>query len=99
MDKHAYAFIGYTGQEISRFEIPWSGEVPEIEMVRMEGPAVETDRIRYLRSIRGTASGDITSVSVRDGILTVEIVPATTRADFILTVPTVPICGNKITPY
>ncbi len=86
MDRHAYAFIGYTGQEISRFEMPWSGEVPDIETVRMEGPAVETDRIRYIKSVRGAAPGDVTAVSVRDGMLVVEIVPATTRADFTLVV-------------
>ncbi len=86
MEKHAYAFIGYTGQEISRFELPWEGDAPGIGAVHMEGPAVETDRIRYIRSLRGTAPGDVTAVAVQDGVLTVEIVPATTRADFTLVV-------------
>ena len=82
---HAYAFIGYTGQEISSFEIPWEGAAPDPASVLLEGPAVETDRIRYIRSVRGTAPGDVISAAVRDGVLRVEIVPATTRADFTLT--------------
>ena len=86
MNKHAYAFIGYTGQEISRFEVPWEGEVPDIETVYMEGPAVETDRIRYIKSTRGIAPGDVTAVSVQDGMLKVDIIPATTRADFTLVI-------------
>ncbi len=86
MDKRAYAFIGYTGQEISYFEIPWDDAIPRPGSVAMTGPAVETDRIRYIRSIRSKAPGDITSVSVEKNILRIEIVPATTRDDFTLTV-------------
>ncbi len=84
MGNHAYAFIGYTGQEGFRFEVPWSGGAPEAGEVRLEGPAVETDRIRFLKASRGTAPGDVTACSVKDGVLEVEIVPATTRADFTL---------------
>ena len=45
MGLEAYGFIGLTGQEVSRFEIPWEGAAPEKEAVRLEGPAVETDQI------------------------------------------------------
>lgn len=84
MDNHAYAFIGYTGQEISRFEIPWEGGAPAKEDVHMEGPAVETDRISYIKSTRGTAPGDVKAVSLSGGMLSIEIEPATTRAEFTL---------------
>ena len=86
MEKHAYALIGYTGQEIFRFELPWTGEAPTSGTVHTEGPAVENERIRYMRSTRGTTPGDVTSVAVRDGMLVIEIVPMTTRADFTLVV-------------
>ena len=59
MENHAYAFIGYTGQEIERFEIPWDSEMPEKDRVRMEGPAVDTDRIRYMKETRGIGPGDV----------------------------------------
>ena len=86
MAYQAHAFIGYTGQEVYRFELPWEGEAPARESVRMEGAAVESDRVRYLKESRGVAPGDVTGVAVADGTLTVDIVPLTTRADFALAV-------------
>ena len=84
MAYQAYASIGYTGQEVFRFELPWTASAPAPETVRVEGPAVESDRVRYLKQSRGAAPGDVTSVSLEDGLLRVEIVPLTTRADFAL---------------
>lgn len=84
MENHAYAFIGYTGQEIEHFEIPWDKEAPAADTVRLEGPAVETDRIRFMKETRGIAPGDVKEVRLEDGMLKVYIVPATTRADFTL---------------
>ena len=86
MEKHAFTFIGWTGQEVSHFELPWEGRSPALEAVRIEGPAVESDRVRYIKSARGSAPGDVTGVSVQDGVLKVEIVPLTTRADFSLVI-------------
>ena len=86
MEFSAYAFIGLTGQEISRFEIPWEGGAPAMEAIHLEGPAVETDRIRYLKETRGTAPGDVTDVILDGGVLKITIVPATTRADFTLVI-------------
>lgn len=79
----AYALIGYTGQEVFRFEVPWDGDAPQT--VRVEGPAVESDRNRFLKASRGKAPGDVTAFSVQNGALRVEILPLTTRADFTLT--------------
>ena len=84
MNKNAYAFIGRTGQEIERFEVPWDREIPGFDSVCLKGPAVENDRIRYLKASRGTAPGDVTEVAVEEGILKVSVVPITTRADFTL---------------
>ena len=86
MENHAYAFIGYTGQEIERFEIPWDSEMPEKDRVRMEGPAVDTDRIRYMKETRGIGPGDVKDLELSDGLLKITIEPATTRADFTLVV-------------
>lgn len=86
MEFSAYAFIGLTGQEISRFEIPWEGEAPAMEAIHLEGPAVETDRIRYLKETRGTAPGDVTDAVLDGGVLKITVVPATTRADFTLVI-------------
>ena len=85
-NNHAYAFIGYTGQEVTRFELPWDGPAPDAGTVRVEGPAVESDRIKYMKASRGTAPGDVTRVEAREGKLCVEIVPLTTRADFALAI-------------
>ena len=45
MENTAYAFIGWSGQEISRFEIPWASDLPPYDAVHLEGPAVEGDKI------------------------------------------------------
>ena len=82
MNNQAFAFIGWSGQEISRFEIPWNGSMPEAEDIFLEGPAVEGDKNKYLRSVRGTAPGDVTGLEVQNGILKVDVIPVTTRADF-----------------
>ena len=84
MDKNAYAYIGWTGQEIERFEVPWDRDIPEFDSVCLKGPAVENDRIRYLKASRGTAPGDVTEIKIEEGILKVSVVPVTTRVDFSL---------------
>ncbi len=84
MDKNAYALIGWTGQEIERFEIPWDRETPAPGTVYLKGPAVENDKNRFLKSSRGMAPGDVTGVSAADGVLKVTVVPVTTRSDFSL---------------
>ena len=80
----AYGFIGFTGQEISRFEIPWSGDIPA--KIQIQGPAVENDRVRYVKAARGTAPGDVINVAVKDGTLKIEIEPITVRPGFTLIV-------------
>ena len=84
MEQNAYAFIGWSGQEIERFEIPWDREIPETGSVCLKGPAVENDKARYLKTVRGSAPGNVTEVTVEDGILRVSVVPFNTRADFSL---------------
>ena len=84
MDKHAYAFIGWSGQEIERFEIPWDGAAPAAGTVYLKGPAVENDRGRFLKSTRGAAPGDVTEISAGDGMLKISVVPFNTRAGFSL---------------
>jgi len=95
----AYAFIGLTGQEIYRFDIPWQGEVPAEDTVYLTGPAVETDRIRFMKETRGTAPGDVTSVVFEDGMLQVTVVPTTTRADFTLHVADLCVTRKEFTVH
>lgn len=86
MELHAYAFIGLTGQEIERYELEWAGELPAMEDVRVEGPAVETDKVRYMKQSRGIAPGDVTEIVLEDGMLKVSIVPLTTRGTHALVI-------------
>ena len=86
MEYLAHAFLGWTGQEISDFVIPWEGEAPTLESIHLEGPAVETDRIRYMRESRGVAPGDITEVVVENGKLKICVVPSSNRADYTLVI-------------
>ena len=86
MKATAYAFIGLTGQEIERYEVEWSGEVPPAEEIFVQGSAVESDRIRYMKQSRGIAPGDVTDVEYADGVLKVTIVPLTTRGEHALVV-------------
>ena len=82
----AYAFIGLTGHEIFKFELPWAKEAPEKESVKMSGKVFETKRVEAIREKRGEAAGDVKCVEVNDGILTVEVVPFGTRMPFVLNI-------------
>ncbi|MBQ6382745.1 MAG: prolyl oligopeptidase family serine peptidase [Clostridia bacterium] len=92
MEKHAYAFIGWTGQEIERFEIPWDKELPSVDSVCLKGPAVENDKNRYLEAFRGIAPGDVTEISADNGVLKVSVVPVTTRVGLSL------VAGDTVIP-
>jgi predicted peptidase len=82
----AHAFLGLTGQEIDWLEIPWEGEAPALDQVRLEGPAVSTEHIEYLKATRGVAPGDVKSVEVKDGVLHIEVEPSTNKAVWTLVV-------------
>jgi len=82
MEYIANAFVGLTGQEISSFELPWEGEVPAD--IHLEGPAVETDHIRFVKESRGHAPGDVESVELKDGKLIVTVEPSTNKAPWTL---------------
>ena len=97
MEKNAYAHIGWPGQEIERFEIPWDGEIPEFDSVCLKGPAVDNDKNRYLKSVRGEAPGDVTEVAVSDGRLRVSVIPVTARADFVLSIGSLQFARDEFT--
>ena len=86
MENNAYAFIGWSGQEISRFEIPWASDLPPAEAVHLEGSAVEGDKNLYLRNTRGSAPGDVTGLTLKNGVLTIEVIPVTVRSGFTLVI-------------
>lgn len=86
MEYIANAFLGWTGQEISSFEIPWEGDIPSFDSIRLEGPAVEKEKIRYLKSLRGHAPGDVEKVELRDGKLFITVEPSSNRREWILQV-------------
>lgn len=86
MEYVANAFIGITGQEISSFEIPWEGDIPAFESIHLEGPAVEKDKIRYLKALRGHAPGDVEKVDLKDHRLVITIEPSTNRRNWTLVV-------------
>ena len=86
MENTAYAFIGWSGQEISRFEIPWASDLPPADAVHLEGPAVEGEKNQYLRKARGSAPGDVTGLALEDGVLKIETVPVTVRSGFSLVI-------------
>jgi|GEM_PF-559722 len=82
----AHAYLGLTGWEIDRLEIPWEGEAPAIDQVRLEGPAVDTEHNEYLKESRGTAPGDIRSLEVKDGTLCIEAEAFSNKAVWTLAV-------------
>ncbi len=82
----AHAFLGLTGQEIDWIEIPWNGNEPSLNLVHLEGPAVETEQIAYMKQSRGIAPGDVKSVEVNGGTLHIELEPSTNKADWTLVV-------------
>jgi predicted peptidase len=82
----ANAFLGLTGQEISSFELPWEGQAPACEEVFLEGPAVDTEHIRFLKQSRGRAPGDVEGIEVSEGKLVITIVPSTNKAAWTLVV-------------
>ncbi|MBN2356355.1 prolyl oligopeptidase family serine peptidase [candidate division KSB1 bacterium] len=82
----ANAFLGLTGQEISSFELPWEGQAPASKEVFLEGPAVDTEHIRFLKQSRGRAPGDVEAIEVMDGKLIITVVPSTNKAAWTLVV-------------
>ena len=82
----AHAFLGLTGQEIDWIEIPWQGEIPSLNQIHLEGPAVETAQIAFMRQSRGVAPGDVKNVELYGDVLHVDIVPSTNKADWTLVV-------------
>lgn len=97
MGYHAYGFIGLSGQVVERFEMPWQGDAPE--KVWLEGPAVETDKVKFLKESRGVAPGDVKEVKVEDGVLKITVEPVTTRADFTVAVGSEKIEKAKFTVH
>lgn len=86
MEYIANAFVGVTGQEISSLEIPWEGDIPAFESIRLEGPAVEKEKNRYLKTLRGHAPGDVESVELLDMKLRIMIEPANNRRNWTLVI-------------
>lgn len=84
--KIANAFLGLTGQEIGSFEIDWDKAAPALEEIYLEGPAVETEQIKYMKESRGYAPGDVQSAEVVDGKLVVTVIPSTNKAAWTLVV-------------
>ena len=84
MSYTAYAFIGLTGHEIYRFDLPFEGALPEKSEVCMEGPLFETGRVKAIRAKRGEGPGDVKEVCLNDGVLSVEVVPFSTRQPYTL---------------
>ena len=82
----ANAFLGLTGQEISSFELPWEGQAPACDEVCLEGPAVDTEEVRFLKQSRGRAPGDVEGIEVLDGNLIITVVPSTNKAAWTLVV-------------
>lgn len=82
MSYTAYAFIGLTGHEIFKFDLPWDKEIPEKSDVCMTGDYFTTPRIEAIRAKRGEAAGDVKEVCLNDGVLTVVVVPFSTRRPY-----------------
>lgn len=86
MGNTAYAFIGLTGHEIYRFDMPWEAEAPAKESVKMSGNYFATKRIEAIRAKRGEAAGDVKEIKLEDGVLSIEVVPFSTRQPYTLDV-------------
>lgn len=86
MKNIAYAFLGLTGQEISSFEIPWEGDMPAKETVRVEGPAVESEQVLFMKESRGHAPGSVENIELNDGKLTITVEPSSNKAPWTLAV-------------
>ena len=66
MKMDAYGFIAWSGQEIARFELPWEGEAPAKDAIKLSGPTIEGDKSRYLKEARGVAPGEVLDLKVED---------------------------------
>ena len=86
MQRTVYCRMGNPGQEVIRFSIPWEKELPEKSEVCVQGPFQENPVVQYIREQRGTAGGDILSLSLEDGVLSISVCPFTNRSDFTLVI-------------
>ena len=72
------------GQEVVRLALPWDGPCPDAADIRIDGPFRESRRNRYIAGTKGISPGDVTSVSLDQGILTIEVKSFSNRSDFSL---------------
>lgn len=86
MNFKAEAFLGLTGQEISRLVLNWDGALPGNEAIHLEGPAVQTDHISFLKKSRGVAPGDVQVAELKDGLLTIDFEPFTNKVAWTLVI-------------
>jgi len=83
----AYAEIGYTGQEVYRFDIPWKKKTaPSKEDIEVAAPFRSENKTAFVREQRGISYGDVKSVELEKSTLKIEVVPFTTRKGFSLSI-------------
>ena len=82
MKKTIYCEMRTLGQEVVKLALPWKKACPEKETIEIDGPFRETARNKYIAKTRGISAGDVTDVSLQDGVLTIDVVSFSNRVDF-----------------
>lgn len=77
-----HARIGYDGQEIYMFTLPWSGKMPE--KVTLLGNVANNTRDQAVAQLDGRSSGGIASLAQNNGRLEIQVVPFPASCAFTL---------------
>ena len=82
MKKTIFCEMRTLGQEVVELSLPWDLDCPAKEDIHIDGPFRESRRNRYIAKTRGISGGDVTSVTLEDGVLTIDVESFSNRSDF-----------------
>lgn len=83
MKSTLYCRMEASGQEVYRLVLPWSEAVPEKSEIRITGFYKEEQGL-YVKSVKGVGYGEVTAVSLSDGMLTLDVTCFSNKKDFTL---------------
>ncbi len=78
-----YCRMEASGQEVYRLALPWAEAAPEKEAISITGFYKE-DQGQYVRSVKGVGYGEVTGISLEDGLLTLDVTCFSNKKDFTL---------------
>ncbi len=87
MNATLYCRMGWVGQEAYRLVMPWDDAAPEKNTITVTGYDKEFQNAA-VKARTGKGYGEVTGITVENGVLTVDFTPFGARAEFTMTIGT-----------